>query len=170
MVDFLATNLPILLCLLAGMALVTLEALLPGFGIPGISGIILLVVGIGITITQHGMLVGLGVLIIIIAILALVISIALKSVARGKLSKSGLVLKDTVVDAQQEEAEADMQTFVGHVGRTSTVLRPAGIADFDGVRFNVVTEGEFVEKDEEVTIIRVEGSRIVVRRLFAGDV
>lgn len=163
MADFLVTNLPIILCVLAGMALVTLEALLPGFGVPGISGIILLVVGMGLTISAHGILVGLGLLIVIIAILAVVISIALKSAANGRLSKSKFVLQDTVMDAEQEEAQQDMQVLVGHRGRTATVLRPAGIADFDGVRLNVVTEGEYIEKDRNVEIIRIEGTRIVVR-------
>ena len=56
-----------------------------------------------------------------------------------------------------------MQVLVGRRGLTSSVLRPAGIADFDGVRLNVVTEGGFIEKDVSVEIVRVEGTRIVVR-------
>ena len=57
---------------------------------------------------------------------------------------------------------------MGRQGRTTSVLRPAGIADFDGVRLNVVTEGGFLEGGQMVEIIRVEGKRIVVRPLEAA--
>ena len=45
----------------------------------------------------------------------------------------------------------------------TTVLRPAGTADFEGVKLDVVTEGEFIEKGRPLEVIRVEGRRIVVR-------
>lgn len=164
MVELLVTNLPIILCVLCGMALITLEVMLPGFGVPGISGIVLLVVGIALTISAHGMLAGLGVLIMVIAILAIVISIALKSAANGKLSKSKLILNDTAIDQDKEQVQQeDLRELIGREGKTGTVLRPAGIAEFDGVRLNVVTEGEFIDKDKAVAIVSVEGSRIVVR-------
>ena len=56
-----------------------------------------------------------------------------------------------------------MKVLVGKSGTTTSVLRPAGIGDFDGVRLNVVTEGGFIEKDMPIEIVRVDGSRIVVR-------
>ena len=43
--QFILANLPAILCLLAGFTLVVVEMFIPGFGLPGISGIILLVVG-----------------------------------------------------------------------------------------------------------------------------
>ena len=52
---------------------------------------------------------------------------------------------------------------MGKQGRTTSVLRPAGIGDFDGVRLNVVTEGGFIEQGTRIEIVRVEGGRIVVR-------
>ena len=61
-----------------------------------------------------------------------------------------------------------MQVLVGKRGRTSSVLRPAGIGDFDGVRLNVVTEGDFIESGRPIEIARVEGARIVVRARQEG--
>ena len=40
-----------------------------------------------------------------------------------------------------------------------------GIADFDGVRMNVVTDGVFIRQGEKVRIVRTEGSRVVVERM-----
>ena len=44
MLEFLLTNLPILICVVAGLALLIVEAFVPGFGVPGVSGIILLLI------------------------------------------------------------------------------------------------------------------------------
>ena len=43
MLEFIAANLPILICFVIGIGLLILEAFMPGFGAPGIIGIILLV-------------------------------------------------------------------------------------------------------------------------------
>lgn len=160
--DFIVANLPIFICAVAGLALVVLEVFLPGFGLPGISGIALLLVAVGMTIYAYGVLAGLGLLIVTVAILAIVVSLSLKSAASGKLAKSKFFLQDTVVS--EEPANEDMQVFLGHEGVALSVLRPAGIADFDGVRLNVVTQGDFIEKGEQVVITQVQGSRIVVRK------
>ena len=57
----------------------------------------------------------------------------------------------------------DMMAFIGKRGQTRSVLRPAGIGDFDGVRLNVVTEGDYIESGRAVEIVSVEGARIVVK-------
>ena len=48
---------------------------------------------------------------------------------------------------------------------THTVLRPAGMADFDGVKLEVLAEGEFIEAGKPVRVVRVEGRKIVVRQI-----
>ena len=55
--------------------------------------------------------------------------------------------------------------FVGRIGETFTVLRPAGIAEFDGERLNVVTAGEFIQKGVRVIVKEVEGARILVQQV-----
>ena len=54
---------------------------------------------------------------------------------------------------------------MGREGTTTGVLRPTGIADFDGVRLNVCSEGDFVEPGERVRITAIDGSRIIVRKV-----
>ena len=49
-------------------------------------------------------------------------------------------------------------------GTAAFAPRPAGIAHIDGERVDVVSEGEFVEPDAPIEVIRVEGNRVVVRR------
>ncbi len=165
MIDFLITNLPIAISLVVGTALVILEVFLPGFGVPGISGLILLAVGVGITIMNHGMLAALGVLIVLIAVIAIAISVSLRSASKGALDNSPLVLKNTALEDGGDNGYEDMRVLLGRVGKACTVLRPSGIGEFDGVRLNVVTEGDFLEAQSDIQIVSVEGRRIVVRQV-----
>ena len=165
MLEFIAANLPILICFLIGIGLMVLEAFMPGFGLPGISGIILEVVAVALTWMNHGPVAALGMTLIILSILAIAISMSLRSAANGKLSRSKLVLTDTESNEAGYRSTEDLEVFLGKEGVTTTVLRPTGMAEFDGVRLNVVSEGEFIQSGTQVQIVRVEGSRILVRTI-----
>ena len=154
------TNLPLILCLITGVALLVVEVFVPGFGLPGVSGIVLLVVGIGLTWSTYGPVAGLAVTLIALALAGISISVSVKSAATGKLSKSALILNEVTQPVEHEEAEA----LTGKEGVTATVLNPVGIAEFDGVRLNVVSEGSYLEKGTRVKVQQVEGNKIVVRK------
>jgi len=156
--NMLISNLPTAFCLLLGMALIIVEVFLPGFGLPGISGITLVGVGVVLIGMHFGAPMAVGVLLVLIAVLAVLISWVLRQVVHGK-TNTELFLKEK----GEYELHEDMQVLVGKIGVTMSVLRPAGIGDFDGVRLNVVTEGGFIEKDVPIQIVRVDGSKIVVR-------
>jgi len=163
MLDFLLVNFPIVICVVAGLGLLAVEVFMPGFGVPGISGIVLLIIGTVMLWIKSGPLAGLGLVVLIVALVAILLSITLKSASSGRLSKSPIILKDALNSESGYTASSDMSIFIGREGETRTVLRPAGIADFDGVRLNVVSDGTFIKQGVKVRIERVEGSRIVVR-------
>jgi membrane-bound serine protease (ClpP class) len=62
--------------------------------------------------------------------------------------------------------ESDLR-WLGKRGHATSPLRPAGIADIEGARVDVVSEGELIEPDTPVEVIRVDGNRIVVRPVTA---
>jgi membrane-bound serine protease (ClpP class) len=64
--------------------------------------------------------------------------------------------------------ETDRAWF-GKRGTTASPLRPAGIADIEGERVDVVSDGEFIDVGDPITVVRVDGNRIVVRRLPRKD-
>ena len=165
MLDFVLANLPIIVCFLVGIGLLVVEVFLPGFGLPGIFGVILEFVTVWLVWNQYGPVAALGMTIVVLAVIAITISIALKSAAKGRLSKSSMILSHEESLEEGYSATADMDVFLGKEGTTTTVLRPAGIAEFDGVRLNVVSEGEFVPANVRVRIEQVEGARILVRPL-----
>ena len=160
MVDMLIASLPSAVCVLLGMILIIVEVFLPGFGLPGIGGIVLVGAGVVMVGMHFGSLTAVGTLLVIIAVLAVLVSWVLRQASRGGGKRSDLFLQERDDLRTQQE---DMKVLVGKSGTTTSVLRPAGIGDFDGVRLNVVTEGGFIEKDIPIEIVRVDGSRIVVR-------
>ncbi len=156
-----------LLFLLGGIVLLVVEAfVIPGFGVVGILGIILMVYAmfamlipeaptaddinaalVGLTIAVIGGIVGLG----------LLIKRMLKSKAWQKIS-----LKTSETKAEGYSGSLGLEAFIGKEGVALTFLRPAGTALIEGKRLDVVTSGDFIEKDTAITIIRIDGNRIVV--------
>lgn len=160
---FCAENLPIIICFLLGIGFLILEAFMPGFGAPGITGVVLEVITLVLTWNAHGPMATLGLLLIVLATLAIAVSTSLRSLSKGKLSRSKIILHETESNEAGYRSTEDLEVFVGREGTATSVLRPTGIADFDGVRLNVSSEGDFVQAGSKVRIISVEGSKILVR-------
>ena len=158
MLTNLMANLPILLCLMLGAALMIVEVFLPGFGLPGVSGIVLIGAGTVIIWLKAGALTALATLLVVIAVLAVLVSCVGRRATGG-----GAHARIFLREKEELRSGEDMQVLLGKQGRTTSVLRPAGIGDFDGVRLNVVTEGSFIERDRPIEIVNVDGARIVVR-------
>ena len=154
---------PIIICVLVGVALLVVEVFMPGFGIPGISAAVLLLAGIVMTWYEYGAKIGLAMAVAVLALMGIVISISLKSVKNGKLAESELMLNGTVNDGGKSERER-MQKMVGKEGKTLTALRPVGAAEFDTGKMNVQSDGEFIEKDTKVRVIRVSGTTVYVKK------
>jgi len=53
--------------------------------------------------------------------------------------------------------------LVGKEGITRTVFRPIGTVEIDGETYSAITEGEWLEKDVKVHVVKVDGTKIVVK-------
>jgi membrane protein implicated in regulation of membrane protease activity len=87
----------------------------------------------------------------------------IRSMRKGRLANSWLVLRESVGEGALSAEEA--QSLVGLEGVCLNTLRPAGNADFDGKRLDVVSEGEFIQKGSRVKVERVEGFKVIVRKI-----
>ncbi len=150
-----------LLCIIGGLIFVIIEMLHPGFGAPGIIGIILLVAGV--VLYAQSLLQALILIVIILAVLGAALTLVLQSASKGRLSKH-LVLNNSIDDDVKFSGVDDLNYLVGSEGVALTVLRPSGTADFNGVRLDVVSEGDFIQKGSAVIIDKIEGLRIVVKQ------
>lgn len=149
------------LCIIAGIIFVIIEMLQPGIGAPGIIGTLLLIAGV--ILYAKSPLQALIMVAVILAILGAALVVILQLASRGHLSRH-IVLQDSLENDTRFSAIDDLNYFVGSEGKTLTVLRPSGTADFSGVKLDVVSEGEFIPKDSDIIIIKVERNRIVVRQ------
>ena len=151
-------HIPALVMMIVGFGLMVVEMYVPGFGLPGISGILLMLGGI--FLMHPTPLQALILIVILVLLLGIAFSIAMRSISKGRLSRSKLILNEELNSGSDEQ---DLTYFIGKTGVTHTALRPAGIVEFDGVKLNVVSDGDFVAANRKVVVLRVEGNRIVVR-------
>ena len=155
-----------LVALALGYVLLVVEMCIPGFGIPGVLGSLLAV--LGVIVMQPTPMQALVVGVVYVALLCIALGICLRSAAKGRISRSRLVLNE-VSTPSDAPVDGDLGYFVGKTGTAHTPLRPAGIAELDGVRLSVVSDGDFINAGTPVRVDRVEGKRIVVARISEKD-
>ncbi len=146
--------------LVAGLVFLIIEMFSPGFGVSGSIGLVLLVVGI--LITASTAFEALVMFIILLIIVALVLMVILRSARKGRLSRT-LILNDELNTESGFTGTEELEHYVDKEGIALSTLRPSGTAEFDGVKLDVVADGEYVQIGTRVKIIKVEGRRIVVK-------
>jgi len=87
---------------------------------------------------------------------------------RGRLSKSFLVLNERSSGTSVPDVASAKEDLVGKTGIAISTLRPAGIAEIDGKRIDVTTDGTFIQKGEAIKVVKAEGIHIIVCAA-AGD-
>lgn len=145
--------------LLVGTFLIGAEIFIPGAVAGTIGGAALfaaVVVAFNIS-TTWGFYVLFGVFILV----------ALTTIAWIRLfPKSGIGQKMTLaVDGKGFKAPDPHQALLGKTGVTHSDLRPAGYALIDGKRIDVVSEGGLIDSDIPIRVIKIEGTRVVVRKV-----
>lgn len=154
----------------AGLLLLAIEIFVtPGFGVVGalgiaaiLGGLISSMVGAGVTWTFVMQAVGRVTLSLFIALVASLI--LMRFLPRLPFGRP-LVL-ETALPADRGYASAPDtdRRWLGKRGVAHSTLRPAGIAEFEGERVDVVSDGELIDTGEPIEVTRVDGNRIVVRR------
>lgn len=160
---------------IVGVVLLMLEIfVIPGFGVAGVTGILMIVAGLFLSLvgsfdnitfesltqplyTLAGAFIGLAV------VLYLMFRYLPETGAFRKF-----ILDESETARKGYRSQPDYAELVGLNGTALTTLRPAGVVDLDGERYDVVTGGEFITAGEKVIVTYVEGRKIVVQRYGAG--
>jgi len=164
-----------LLLFLAGIVLLLLEIfVIPGFGVAGISGILLIVVSLVLAMQDFIwpvfdwqwdilrdnvllVLVSLAVSFVAVVVLARLIP-SIAPFRRLMLTSSQTVEEGYFVQEPEQESR-----LVGKRGTTVTRLRPVGKAEIEGKVMVVEAEGELIEGGADVQVTVVNGNRVIVR-------
>lgn len=144
--------------LIAGFVLVGIEMVVPGFGAPGISGIVCLIGGI--ILTAKSIEEGLTMTVIVVVVLAVMMTVAMVFL---KHVKSPIILDTEIKSTKGYISVSDMEYLVGKEGLAVTDLRPAGKCDIEGVEFDVRTEGRYIMRGDKVIISRIHENMIMVK-------
>ncbi|MFO8074331.1 MAG: NfeD family protein [Polyangia bacterium] len=144
--------------LAVGIAMLCVELfVLPGFGVGGIIGIVLLLGG---TISAWVLLGPAWGALVVVATVALTIALFIAAMKSGILKRR--FVHEENLDRGHGTQSEELAALVGSRGTASTDLRPAGIAKLGDQRVDVVSEGGFVERGTAIEVVAVSGPRIVV--------
>jgi membrane-bound serine protease (ClpP class) len=154
-----------------GIVLLLLEVLvIPGFGVAGLLGIGAIIASLVLSLVGAGdsaaFVVGAAGRVVLALVFALIASLVLLRFlphlpfGRRLILKRGLLAAEGYASAPESDAQ-----WLGKTGRATSPLRPAGIADIDGRRVDVVSDGEHIDAGQFIEVTRVDGNRVVVRRI-----
>ncbi len=154
------TLIPAILLIL-GTSLFVVEMCIPGFGFFGVSGIICYL--ISILLTAKTFVEFLSMLVILLAVLAILTTIMLVLLGKGKLP-SKIVLKESIDGVSNSvSGTEDINYYIGMTGTAVSTLRPSGTCEINGVKLDVVTDGEFIEIGTPVIVTKVVEGHIIVK-------
>jgi membrane-bound serine protease (ClpP class) len=167
-----------ILAFLIGVVLLALEIfVIPGFGVAGISGIILILVSLTLGVIDNIVFEfeGINALILVVKVfgrivLTVFIAFGLSLWLSRKIGKSGF-FKGLSLDASQQKDEGfigvdtHMKEMVGKTGLAWTVLRPSGRIKIGSELFDAKAEIGFIEKGASVRVIRDEAGQLYVIKI-----
>ncbi len=145
-----------------GIGLMLVEAVMPGFGVFGIAGLLLTVASI--VLAAASVETGL-VMILISFVLAGIFSVLAFRFFASRGALRHIILGEEEKADLGYVAPRDQKELAGKKGKAVTSLRPSGAVEIEGKRIDVVSDGAFIEQGEPVIVDRVEGVRVIVRRL-----
>lgn len=173
-----------IVAIILGVALLSIELfVIPGFGVAGISGIILLMIGLiasfvpaepgfdedwfrmpTMQLTYDYLENGLYAM--AAGLTGSIIGMVLIAKYMPRVPVVGQVIAPNPDhDALQIDDPYAGLAQMGDRGQAESLLRPAGKARFKGVLVDVVSEGEYIEKGVTVEVVERHGNRVVVRRV-----
>jgi len=144
--------------LLVGVVAIVLELLMPGFDgfVSGIIGVLALIASavLAVIFVDWGwIIVGIN-----IAVLATCVGLFIAFIRR-KQFHGRIILSEALAE---DLPQIDVNSLVGKIGKTMTLLRPYGEVDFNGVRVEVSSDGSLVERGMSVKVQEVKNGKVIV--------
>lgn len=150
-----------IILLVVGILAIVLELIMPGFDsfISGIIGILALVASavLAVIYVPGGwFFVGINSTILALSVFFLLAFIRRRQF-HGKIILTENLSEDLPV--------IDLSGLVGKEGKTMTILRPYGEADFNGVRVEVCAADSMIERGARVKVIETQANKVIVAEI-----
>lgn len=151
---------------LVGIGFIIAEFFLPG-AIAGIIGLALIICSI---LLAGGNVFNMGISVLIALIVAIVGMVIIVKFFGKKINVfNKMILRDATDTEHGYVSNVNRVELIGKKAKSMTPLRPSGTIVFEDERIDAVTEGGYVDAGKVVKIIKVEGSRTVVREVKEGE-
>ncbi|NOZ45469.1 MAG: hypothetical protein GXO79_01665 [Chlorobi bacterium] len=147
----------IIVLIILGILLLLVEFLvIPGITIAGIGGILLIGTGIYFGYDSYGTTYGHIIMLCTLVVLVIIIAFSLRSGTWNKI-----MLKAKIDGKMNVIKEQDLS--IGEIGKSITRLAPIGKALFKDIEYEAKTNGEFVDQNSEIEIIKILSNQIIVK-------
>ncbi len=175
-IEGLANNWEILI-FVAGLILIAVEIFaIPGFGVAGILGIILMVSGLTLSMVDQigpgtfdydlSKLVRAFFVVIIAFFVSIVGSIALSKQLFTTTRFGNLALvKTQITDEGYSSATVAYKSMINKSGVSRTILRPSGKIEIDGDLYDAVALTSYINKGEKVIVVDYHNAQLVVKKV-----
>ncbi len=148
-----------------GVILIALEIfVIPGFGIAGVLGIVGIFTSIFMSFGVNNFKTASLAVFFAIVISIVIMIILARFMSKSKSFSNHLALN---TDTANYHSSVSYDFLLGRDGIADTFLRPSGNVIIDDVKYDVISDGAFIDKGKRVKVVLVEGSKIVVRELNA---
>src|SRR4051794_9468209 len=151
--------------ILIGMVLLVAELFIPSFGVLTALAVGAMVLGIASTFRidqTTGVVTLLTVFVVTPVLMAAVFHYAPRTAFGKRLFLTGPREEETAANMPVNQELLELR---GRYGRTVSPLRPAGTAEFDGRRVDVLSEGALVEPGQWVRCLEVSAGKVIVRQV-----
>jgi membrane-bound serine protease (ClpP class) len=145
---------------LIGVVVIIAEIILPSGGILSIVALSVFAYSLYIAFSDISKTVAFAFVAGDLVLIPVLVIVGLKLLARSPVTLRKTLSRKEGVSSQSPE----LARFIDMQGTAVTNLRPAGMAVIDGKRVDVVTRGEYIEKDVRIMVIAVTGNQIIVRK------
>jgi membrane-bound serine protease (ClpP class) len=108
---------------------------------------------------------GVTLTVLVVVFVPVLVVTLLKTMPNTRWGRRLIPESPKLADVSGTGVAQNLHLLIGREGRTLTMCRPAGTAEFGGERCDVVSEGLVIGPDRPVKVIGVQGNRIVVREL-----
>jgi membrane-bound serine protease (ClpP class) len=168
-IEGLAANWEIIV-FVVGLILVAFEVfVIPGFGVAGITGTLLIIVGLTLALLNNVNFdfervsdyeIGRSVIVVFIG---LTVGFAIMLALSNRIGRKGVLRRVALeTDLATSVTSSEMSSLAGREGLTATVLRPSGKVIIDGVYYDAISESGFIEKGQRVVAVHFENAQIYV--------
>jgi membrane-bound ClpP family serine protease len=153
-------TLTILLQLVA-ILLIMAEVIIPSGGVLAVMAVSILGYSLYLAFSDISLSAGMIFIVLDITLFPVLVLVGLRLLAGSPAALGKKLTRAEGVVAQA----AELDKFLGRSGIVVAPLHPGGVAVIDGRRLDVVSRGEYIEKEKQVLVIAVTGNQIIVRAL-----